>query len=83
MPEKLSTEMLKASQSFFDISEEEKREYAGRDVFSPVRCGIGFNASMDKGLHWRDYLRAFVHPDFHIPNKPSGFRQVYVHFINK
>lgn len=28
----------------------------------------------NNGKSWRDYLRAFVHPDFHFPNKPPGLR---------
>lgn len=77
--EKLMQDMIKASRSFFDITEEEKREYAGEHVFSPIRCGTSLHGTTTNGNLWRDYLRAFVHPDFHFPNKPPGLR--YFHFI--
>lgn len=62
---KLMEDMIKATQSFFHLTEEEKREYTGEDLFSPITNG--------KAQH-RNYLRAFVHPDFHFPSKPPGLR---------
>lgn len=63
---KLMEDMIKATQGFFHLTEEEKREYVGEDLFSPIT----------NGKSWRDYLRAFVHPDFHFPNKPPGLRDI-------
>lgn len=60
--------------AFFNLKEEEKQEYAGKDVMDPIRYGTSFNASMDKVLFWRDFLKIVVHPEFHSPDKPVGFR---------
>ncbi|XP_042500955.1 2-oxoglutarate-dependent dioxygenase 19-like isoform X2 [Macadamia integrifolia] len=73
VPESLREEMLKACQRFFDLTEEEKREYMGKHVLDPIRCGTSFNVSVDKVFFWRDYLKVFVHPEFHSPGKPSDF----------
>lgn len=66
--------MLRASQRFFDLSEEEKREYAGEKVLDPIRYGTSFNLTVDKALFWRDYLKCHVHPHFNVPSKPPCFR---------
>ncbi|KAE9605935.1 putative flavanone 3-dioxygenase [Lupinus albus] len=50
MSETLRGEFLRASQSFFDLSEEEKKEYAGGNLFDPIYCGTSFNVTVDKKL---------------------------------
>lgn len=60
--------------AFFNLREEEKQEYAGKDVLDPIRYGTSFNASEDRVLFWRDFVKIIVHPEFHSPVKPSGFR---------
>ncbi|CAL5417851.1 unnamed protein product [Camellia sinensis] len=72
--EKLMDDMVKASKSFFDMSEEEKGEYNGKQLFDPIRSGTSFNVLVDKSLFWRDYLKVHVHPHVHSPNKPACFR---------
>ncbi|XP_043707906.1 2-oxoglutarate-dependent dioxygenase 19-like isoform X2 [Telopea speciosissima] len=85
VPENLREEMLNACQRFFDLTEEEKREYAGKHVTDPIRCGTSFNASVEKVFFWRDFLKVFVHPEFHSPGKPPGFskrtRQVAIELL--
>ncbi|XP_058760738.1 2-oxoglutarate-dependent dioxygenase 19-like [Vicia villosa] len=62
--------------AFFNLREEEKQEYAGKkDVLDPIRYGTSFNASEDRVLFWRDFVKIIVHPEFHSPVKPSGFRE--------
>lgn len=68
--------MLEASRRFFDLTAEEKREFEGTEVLSPIRCGTSFNATADQVLFWRDFLKLFVHPEFHSPTNPPGFRYV-------
>ncbi|KAE9613458.1 putative flavanone 3-dioxygenase [Lupinus albus] len=58
--------------AFFNLKEEEKQEYAGKNVIDPLRYGTSFNASVDKVLFWRDFLKILVHPEFHSPDKPLG-----------
>ncbi|KAI5386025.1 hypothetical protein KIW84_072556 [Lathyrus oleraceus] len=60
--------------AFFNLREEEKQEYAGKEVVDPIRYGTSFNASEDRVLFWRDFVKIIVHPEFHSPVKPSGFR---------
>lgn len=74
--EKLRGEVLRSTKSFFDLTEEEKREFSGENLFDPIRCGTSFNVMVDKTLFWRDYLKCHVHPHFHAPSKPLGFRYV-------
>ncbi|GMP80384.1 hypothetical protein CsSME_00035501 [Camellia sinensis var. sinensis] len=74
--EKLMDDMVKASKSFFDMSEEEKGEYNGKQLFDPIRSGTSFNVLVDKSLFWRDYLKVHVHPHVNSPNKPACFREI-------
>ncbi|RVW26158.1 hypothetical protein CK203_110539 [Vitis vinifera] len=38
-------------------------------------CGTSFNARVDQILFWRDFLKLFVHPQFHSPSKPAALLQ--------
>ncbi|PKI63365.1 hypothetical protein CRG98_016253 [Punica granatum] len=68
--------MLEGCRGFFNLTDEEKSMYNGKHVLDPIRCGSGFNASVDELYFWRDHLKVIVHPDFHSPNKPTGFSNV-------
>ncbi|OMO96488.1 putative 2-oxoglutarate/Fe(II)-dependent dioxygenase-like protein [Corchorus capsularis] len=72
--ETLRDEMMRATESFFDLSMEEKLKYSGKDLFDPIRCGTSFNPNVEKSFLWRDYLKLLVHPHFNAPHKPSHFR---------
>ncbi|KAH7524330.1 hypothetical protein FEM48_Zijuj06G0107900 [Ziziphus jujuba var. spinosa] len=78
VPEKLMKDMISGSQSFFDLREEEKQEYAGKALFDPIRWGTSFNATADETFFWRDYLKIHVHPHFNVNalTKPAGFSEV-------
>ncbi|XP_062020631.1 2-oxoglutarate-dependent dioxygenase 19-like [Rosa rugosa] len=76
VPEELMKAVMDGSLRFFYLSEEEKHEYQGKHVLDPIRCGTSFNASVDKVLFWRDFLKVFVYPEFHFPDKPAGFSQL-------
>ncbi|KAE8666783.1 putative ENTH/ANTH/VHS superfamily protein [Hibiscus syriacus] len=83
VPEMLRDEMMRGTESFFDLRGEEKRQYAGKKLFDPIRCGTSFNPNVDKTLLWRDYLKIHVHPHFNAPNKPSGFSKVLRDYCQK
>ncbi|CAL0317848.1 unnamed protein product [Lupinus luteus] len=83
MPETLRSEFLRASQSFFDLSEEEKKEYAEGNILDPINCGTSFNVTVDKKLFWRDYLKCLVHPQFQAPSKPLGFSETSEEYVTK
>lgn len=69
--------------AFFNLREEEKQEYAGKDVMDPIRYGTSSNVSMDKVLFWRDFLKIVVHPEFHSPDKPAGFRETSAEYCRR
>ncbi|XP_002265816.1 2-oxoglutarate-dependent dioxygenase 19 isoform X1 [Vitis vinifera] len=83
VPESLMTGMIEACRGFFDLTEEEKREFQGTHVLSPIRCGTSFNARVDQILFWRDFLKVFVHPQFHSPSKPAGFSEVCLEYTQR
>lgn len=74
VPERLREATVDALEGFFHLTEEEKREYTDKHVMDPIRCGTSFNLTVDKFRFWRDYLKVFVHPVFHSPAKPHGFK---------
>ncbi|KAJ7968276.1 protein DMR6-LIKE OXYGENASE 2-like [Quillaja saponaria] len=75
IPKTLMEKMFVEVFGFFNLTEEEKQEYAGKHVLDPIRCGTSFNSSVEKVFFWRDFLKIFVHPEFHSPDKPAGFRE--------
>ncbi|XWS21452.1 hypothetical protein CRYUN_Cryun30bG0055900 [Craigia yunnanensis] len=83
VPETLRDEMMRKTESFFDLTREEKRQYTGKKLFDPIRCGTSFNPKVDKALLWRDYLKVHVHPHFNAPNKPSGFSNILQEYCKK
>lgn len=76
IPENLIEEVIDGTQGFFNLAEEEKKEFEGKHVLDPIRCGTSFNTSKEKAFFWRDYLKVFVHPQFHFPSKPNGYRYI-------
>ncbi|KAE8687720.1 putative 2-oxoglutarate and Fe(II)-dependent oxygenase superfamily protein [Hibiscus syriacus] len=77
VPESTMKAMIEACRQFFELTEEEKGEYEGKHVLDPIRSGTSFNASVEKVLYWRDYLKIFQHPQFHSPNNPPAFRKLH------
>ncbi|BFG41233.1 hypothetical protein CerSpe_275070 [Prunus speciosa] len=83
VPESLMKAILDGCQGFFDLSEEEKQEFEGKHVLDPIRCGTSFNASVEKVLFWRDFLKVFVYPEFHFPTKPAGFSELALEYCKR
>ncbi|KAJ0984652.1 hypothetical protein J5N97_003008 [Dioscorea zingiberensis] len=83
VPMRLMETMLDACKGFFNMREEEKQEYNGKHVLDPIRHGTSFNTSVEKFRYWRDYLKVFVHPHFHSPAKPSGFREISLQYVTR
>ncbi|KAJ8764733.1 hypothetical protein K2173_009118 [Erythroxylum novogranatense] len=83
VPESLVKAMISSCEMFFDLTEEEKREYEGKDVMDPIRCGTSFNTSVEKVLFWRDYLKLFIRPEFHSVDKPAGFRELLLEYSKR
>lgn len=80
VPETLIKAMIDVCDRFFNLTEEEKIEFEGKHVLDPIRCGTSFNPDVDNVLFWRDFLKVFVHPQFHSPHKPNDFRYLFFFF---
>ena len=74
VPKILMDSMLDKCNEFFNLTSEEKREFEGKHVLDPIRCGTSFNTAVEEVNFWRDYLKVMVHPQFHSPSKPPRFR---------
>ncbi|KAG2680222.1 hypothetical protein I3760_11G088000 [Carya illinoinensis] len=72
VPESLMKVMIETCGEFFKLSEEEKQEYAGKDILDPIFYGTSINGAATQVLFWRDFIKFFVHPKFHCPTKPTG-----------
>ena len=59
--------MMEGTKGFFNLSDEEKREFQGK-VHDPIRYGSSFNTAVERVHCWRDFLKVFVHPEFHFPH---------------
>ncbi|KAM7481691.1 hypothetical protein LguiB_006274 [Lonicera macranthoides] len=77
LPEGLAKGVFDAADEFFNLKDEEKKEFEAKLPLAPISCGNSFhNADKKKIFLWRDYLKVISHPDFHFPKKPLGFRVV-------
>ncbi|KAL6951855.1 hypothetical protein U1Q18_048969 [Sarracenia purpurea var. burkii] len=76
--ESLMNAVMDACEEFFNLSEEEKHEFEGKHVMDPIQCGTGRSilTKEERVFFWRDFLKVIVHPHFHFPNKPIGFREI-------
>ncbi|MED6211853.1 hypothetical protein PIB30_077582 [Stylosanthes scabra] len=83
VPESLREEVLRASQKFYDLPDEERKQYEGGDMFAPIKCGTSFNVNVEKTFLWRDYLKCHVHPHFHAPSNPHGFSETIKAYCKK
>ncbi|XP_028771666.1 protein DMR6-LIKE OXYGENASE 2-like [Neltuma alba] len=71
-PVSLINRMMEGVKGFFNLSDEEKREFQGKHLSDPIKCGSSMNNTTEV-KSWRDFLKVFVHPEFHFPHKPAGF----------
>ncbi|XP_059448402.1 2-oxoglutarate-dependent dioxygenase 19-like [Corylus avellana] len=85
VPERLIERVIEGIRGFFDLTEEEKREFEGKNVLDTIRCGTSFNTSLDKVFFWRDFLKVIIqHPHhLHFPNKPAGFSEVSLEYCQR
>ncbi|XP_076954828.1 2-oxoglutarate-dependent dioxygenase 19-like [Bidens hawaiensis] len=83
VPESLMGMVIEKSVEFFDMSDEEKKEFEEKGVLDPIRYGTSFNSQKDEIFYWRDFLKVIVHPEFNCPNKPLGFREVLLEYSKR
>ncbi|KAJ0739888.1 putative flavanone 3-dioxygenase [Helianthus annuus] len=70
VPESLMNMVLEKSKEFFDLTEEEKKEFEEKGVLDPIRYGTSLNSKKDEIFYWRDFIKVIVHPEFNCPSKP-------------
>ncbi|KAI3525547.1 hypothetical protein L1887_04408 [Cichorium endivia] len=83
VPETLMKMIIEKSNEFFNLTDEEKKDFEEKDVLDPIRYGTSFNSKKDKVFCWRDFLKVIVHPEFHSPNKPVGFSEVLLEYSKR
>ncbi|KAG2703882.1 hypothetical protein I3843_06G149500 [Carya illinoinensis] len=85
VPERQMEAVIEGLRGFFDLTEEEKREFEGKNLLDPIRCGTSFNKSLEKVFFWRDFLKILINPDheFQFPYKPAGFREVSLDYCKR
>nr|XP_043625980.1 2-oxoglutarate-dependent dioxygenase 19-like [Erigeron canadensis] len=83
VPETLMKMVIEKSHGFFNLTEKEKKDFEGKDVFDPIKYGTSFNNKKDEVIYWRDYLKINLHPEFHCPNKPLGLREVFFEYSKR
>ncbi|PON87342.1 Isopenicillin N synthase [Trema orientale] len=81
--ETLMDAVFDGSRRFFELSDEEKLEYKGNNLIDPIKCGTSVNPMLDKVFYWRDFLKTYVHPEFHFPTKPPGYRETVFEFCQR
>ncbi|XP_042947662.1 2-oxoglutarate-dependent dioxygenase 19-like isoform X1 [Carya illinoinensis] len=83
VPESLMKVMIETCGEFFKLSEEEKQEYAGKDILDPIFYGTSINGAATQVLFWRDFIKFFVHPKFHCPTKPTGLGEISMEYCKR
>nr|XP_043623214.1 2-oxoglutarate-dependent dioxygenase 19-like [Erigeron canadensis] len=84
IPETSLKMLIEKTLEFFNLDEAEKKDYQETDFFNPIRYGSGYNLNKYKGIsYWRDYLKLFLHPDFHCPNKPLGLSELFFEYAKR
>ncbi|XVE66584.1 hypothetical protein DITRI_Ditri08aG0090500 [Diplodiscus trichospermus] len=83
VPESMAKAMIETCRGFFELEEEEKQEFQGKNVLDPIRSGTSFNVSVEKVLLWRDFLKLFMHPEFHSPNKPPALSETALQYSRR
>ncbi|XP_073121398.1 2-oxoglutarate-dependent dioxygenase 19-like [Henckelia pumila] len=85
IPEALMKAIVDASLDFFDLPEEEKRRYEAKSASDPIKAGTGTTKSTtdQKVVLWRDFMKSYVHPDFHCPENPPHLRGIISEYAEK
>ncbi|KAL3617298.1 hypothetical protein CASFOL_038843 [Castilleja foliolosa] len=85
IPEELMKGVCSSTSEFFNLSEGEKKQYEAKSASDPIKCG-NFNvstASNQTFTLWRDYLKLYVHPEFHCPSEPQALRNILLEYTEK
>lgn len=79
IPETLLKAVIDASLEYFELPEEEKRRYEAKSPSDPIKSGSGslINTANQRVHLWRDFVKSYVHPEFHCPSNPQTLRYIY------
>ncbi|XP_021825024.1 protein DMR6-LIKE OXYGENASE 2-like isoform X2 [Prunus avium] len=83
VPERLMKSMIDACHRFFDLPEEEKKEFQTKNLLDPIRCGTSANVAIEKVRLWRDFLKVIAHPEFNSLYKPAGYSEVSLEYSKR
>ncbi|KAM7481692.1 hypothetical protein LguiB_006275 [Lonicera macranthoides] len=84
VPEGLAKGVFDAADEFFNLKDEEKKEFETKLPLAPISCGNSFHNADKKNIFlWRDYLKVISHPDFHFPKKPLGFSELAFEYCKR
>ncbi|KAL0422420.1 UNVERIFIED_CONTAM: 2-oxoglutarate-dependent dioxygenase 19 [Sesamum latifolium] len=76
IPDSLLKAIIEASLEYFELPEEDKRRYEAKSASDPIKSGSGsvINTADQRINLWRDFVKSYVHPEFHCPDKPHQLR---------
>ncbi|KAL3620962.1 hypothetical protein CASFOL_035874 [Castilleja foliolosa] len=85
IPETLLKAIIDTSLEFFELPDEDKKRYEAKSPSDPIKSGTGsvINISNHRIHLWRDFVKSYVHPDFHCPDKPQTLRDILLEFSEK
>ncbi|KAL7157130.1 hypothetical protein ABFS83_02G057000 [Erythranthe nasuta] len=85
IPESVLKGAISASLEYFDLPAEEKRRYEAKSPSDPIKSGSGsvINTNNHRIHLWRDYVKSYVHPQFHCPDQPTHLRDIIYEFSEK
>ncbi|CAI9769213.1 unnamed protein product [Fraxinus pennsylvanica] len=83
--ETLMKAAIEGASEFFDLPEDEKRKYEAKHVSDPIKYGKGsvITTSDKKIFLWRDFMKSYVHPEFHYPDKPQNLREIIFEYAER
>ncbi|CAL2275890.1 unnamed protein product [Prunus armeniaca] len=82
VPDCVIERALNGISDFFDLTEEEKKDYEKKNSTDRIRWGLGFSPGDHEAVK-REYLKVLPHPKFEGPAKPAGFRYKKIVFLKK
>ncbi|KAH6833257.1 hypothetical protein C2S53_018091 [Perilla frutescens var. hirtella] len=85
IPESLMNATFTAIKQFMSLPDSEKKQYEAKSASDPIKCG-NFNVANTSNQTftlWRDYLKLYVHPEFHCPQQPQLLREVVLEYTER
>ncbi|GFP86791.1 leucoanthocyanidin dioxygenase [Phtheirospermum japonicum] len=85
IPETLRKGIIDACSEYYELPEEEKHRYEAKSVSDPIKTGSGnlVNNANQRVQLWRDFVKTYVHPEFHCPPRPQILRDILFEFSEK